>query len=81
MTAPSAALGHLEALLGGLDEADGLEGVVDAAADESLDGLDGVALGGVDDVGGAELAGGGELVLEHVDGDGRGRRRRRRRPG
>ena len=31
--------------------------------------LHGVALRGVDDVGGAELARVGELVLQHVDGD------------
>ena len=60
---------HAERLLGGLLQADGLEGVVHAAAGELAHLADRVALRRVDGVGGAELAGQLELRLEHVDGD------------
>ncbi len=59
----------LEGLLGGLLEADRLEGVLDATAGELADRLDRIALGGVHRVGCAELTRLRELLLEDVDGD------------
>src|SRR3990172_5746970 len=59
----------VEALLRRLLQPDRLERVVDAARRHVADRPDGLARRGVDDVGGAQLARRGELVLVHVDGD------------
>src|SRR6266545_5108145 len=59
----------LKGLLGGLLEADRLEGVLDSTAGELADRLDRIALGGIHRVGCAELTRLRELLLEDVDGD------------
>ena len=64
---------HAERLLGGGLEADGFEGIVHAAAGDLPDLGDGIPVGGVDHIGGAEVAGQLQLRrhLVHRDDPGR----------
>src|SRR5579864_4727265 len=65
----AAGANRLEALLSGALQADRLERVLHPTLGQLTDLLDGVFVGAVDGVGRAQLVGGLELVVVHVDGD------------